>query len=287
MALISGESLLKQTTVTAGAAAVVFDKLVPDDSENIIGSVVTTSARQNVYSTGGWSSSGSWTTYYQSWQDADSRTQGWNMFMGDGRPNATTDNMYSNDGYGSCMRMREYAHGDRVGWNYRDFHYEGNQSGDYAGVTWRCIPVRNTTDAAITKTFQTMLCSINANYAGSAIHFFKPSGGTKYSEVTGGDWQNGWRGGSNGFSERNADITIQPNSTVLVMVNSSHKYMTSYQFKDSNMVINMDDFFKDGLVCDLRMLEALATVRAGQEGAYNSAAPWKIYPLCATYYGDR
>ena len=269
----------------AGAAA--FDKIVPADSEDIIGSVVTTSARQNVYSTGQWDSSGSWTTYHQSWDNADSRTQGWNMFMGDGRPNSTTDNMYSNDGYTSCMRMREYAHGDRVGWNYRDFHYEQNQSGNYAGVTWRCIPVRNTTDASITKTFYTMLSSVQSTYAGASIHAFTPSGGTKYSKVTGGEWVNVWRGGSNGFVERNGDVVVPPNSTVLVMVNSSHKYLTSYQFKDCNMLINMDDFFTGGLVCDLRMLEALATVRAGQDGQYNSADPSKIYPLCATYYGDR
>jgi|TARA_R110000744_G_C19336730_1_gene559103 hypothetical protein len=271
---------------TAGAASSTFDKLVPDDSEDIIGSVVTTSGRQNVYSTGSWSSSGAWTTYHHSWNNADSQTQGWNQFMGDGRPNATTDNMYSNDGAASHMRKLEYAHGDRMGWNYRDFHYEGNQNGNYAGVTWRCIPVRNPTDTSITKNFKTMLSSIESTYAGAAIHAYIPNSG-KYSEVTSGTWDNAWRGGSNGFVERNGDITVAAKSTVLIMVNSSHKYMTSYQFKDTNMCINLDEFFTGGLVCDLRMLQALATVRAGQEGAYNSSNPSHIYPLCATYYGDR
>ena len=271
---------------TAGAASSTFDKLVPDDSEDIIGSVVTTSGRQNVYSTGSWSSSGPWTTYYQSWSNANSRVQGWNMFMGDGRPNHTTDLMYSNDGAASHMRKLEYAHGDRMGWNYRDFHYEGNQNGNYSGCTWRCIPVRNTSDAPITKNFKTMLSSVESTYAGSAIHTYTPGAG-KYSEVKSGDWVEVWRGGNSGYVERNGNVTVGPKSTVLVMVNSSHRYETSYQFKDTNMCLNLDEFFTSGLVCDLRMLEALATVRAGQAVTYNTANPAAIYPLCATYYGDR
>tara|TARA_R110000803_G_scaffold198735_1_gene262587 strand:- start:303 stop:1160 length:858 start_codon:yes stop_codon:yes gene_type:complete len=270
----------------AGAAA--FDKIVPADSEGIIGSVVTTSARQNVYSTGQWDATGPWTTYHQSWNTADSRTQGWNMFMGDGRPNTTSDYLYSNDGDSSPMRKLEYAHGDRMGWHYRDFNYHDNANGNYAGVTWRCVPVRNSTDATITRNFRTLLSSIQGTYAGSAIHAFTPSGdGSLYSGVTGGDWINVWRGGDDGYSERFGDITVAAKSTVLVMVCSSHKYHTSYQFKDSNMCINLDEFFTGGLVCDLRMLAALATVRAGQEDAYNKATPEAIYPLCASNYGDR
>jgi hypothetical protein len=69
MSLTSGATGLTRVVV-AGAAAAALDKLVPDDSENIIGSVVTNSARQQVYSTGEWSGNGAWTTYYHSWQDA-------------------------------------------------------------------------------------------------------------------------------------------------------------------------------------------------------------------------
>jgi hypothetical protein len=286
MSLTSGATGLTRVVV-AGAAAAALDKLVPDDSENIIGSVVTNSARQQVYSTGEWSGNGAWTTYYHSWQDAANRTQGWNMFLGDGYPNGTSQPMYSNDSDGSRLRIKEYTHGDRMGYTNRDLYYHDNVTNQYAGVTWRCMPVRNTTDASITKTLYTRLSTYNSNHGGGCIKAYTPNAG-KYSAVSSGDWINSWQGGSNTENtERSGTVIVPANSTVLVMINSCHWYQTTYRFKDTNMPINLDDFFSGGLVCDLRMLEALATIRAGQNAGNATANPWEIYPLCATYYGDR
>ena len=65
-------------------------------------------------------------------------------------------------------------------------------------------------------------------------------------------------------------------------------YHTTYDFKDSNMFYNLHDFFKEdnSLVCDLRMLDAMATIRMKGE-SYNSSNPWKLYPQCALKHGDR
>ena len=287
MSLTSGASGLTKV-VAAGTGAVALDKLVPDDSEDIIGSIVTSSARQNIYSTGEWSSSSGQGTYYHSWQDAGSKIGGWNMFMGDGYPQGTSQKFYVNDDGAAMIRKREYAYGRRMGFHNKDLFYYDNETGSQAGITFRVIPIRNTTDSSITRQIATYLSTNDSNYGGGHIFVYTPSGGTKYSAVTGGSWVLGWQGGNSSQSvQRLSNITVPANSTVLVFVGSSHRYITTYRFKDTNYLYNMNTLFTDGLVCDLRMLEALATVRSGKEATNATADPYKIYPLCATYYGDR
>jgi hypothetical protein len=272
-----------------GAAAAAFDKIVPEDSVDIIGSVVSSSARQNIYSTGQWDTQSAWTTYYHSWQDANSITQGWNMFMGDGYPHGGgTQKMYVNDNGDLFARKKEYAYGDRMGFHYRDLHYENNNSGQYAGITTRVTPIRNTTSSPITKTLNMYMSTSSASYGGGFIQVYTPSGGAKYSQVTSGTWSNSWQGGTDTQStHRSGTITVPGNTTVLVATGSSHQYRTTYRYKDTNMLMDLDELITGGLVCDLRMLESLATMRSGQEETSETASPWRLYPLCATYYGDR
>ena len=267
----------------AGAAA-------PTDTIDIIGSLVTTSARQNVYSTGEWSSSGAWTTYYHSWQDANSKTQGWNMFLGDGYPNGTSQHMYANDGESNSMQRRlEYANGDRIGRNFADMRYEDNSTGNYGGVTWRCMPIRNTTASDVSRTFQTYLSTKDNEYGGGGIHYYTPNA-TTYSSTSGGAWTSAWNGGSDTPSQnRTGSVVIPAKTTVLVFILSTHCYQTTYRFKDSNMPYNLDTFFGTELVTDNRMLHCLAQARIGnKDGVTNTQVyPWHTYNLCATMYGDR
>ena len=286
MSLTSGASGLTKV-VAAGTGAVALDKLVPDDTEDIIGSIVTSSARSNIYSTGEWSGSAGWTTYYHSLQNEGSKIQYWNNFMGDGYPQGSSQPMFANDDGQQMLREKEYTHGDRMGFHNKDLFYYDNENGAYSGITNRVIPIRNTTDAEITRQIATYLSTTNSSHGGGHIFGYTPNSG-KYSEVTSGTWVLGWQGGNNSQSvQRLANITVPAKSTVLVFVGSSHHYVTTYRFKDTNMIYNLDTLFTDGLVCDLRMLEALATVRSGQDGTQDSSDPSKIYPLCATYYGDR
>ena len=293
MALTIGESLLKQTTSTAasgaGAAAAVRDKLVADDAWNLVGSVVTSSARANIYSSGEWSSSGPWQAYHHNWQDAASRTQGWNMFMGDGKPDSTNAYKYSNDGSDNEHRLIEWGQERRMGFYYKDRFQHDNETGDYSGCTWRCMSVRNTTSASITRSISTSRTGSGSTYGGHSTIVYTPNSG-KYSEVTSGTWD---RVDTNSHSSENNynqtfNVTIPAYTTVLIMNTSGWWNHTTYDFKDSNMFYNLHNFFKEdnSLVCDLRMLDAMATIRMQGE-TVSSGNPWKLYPQCALKHGDR
>lgn len=262
--------------------------VVPDDSDTLIGSVVSNSSRSNVYSTGEWTSSGPWTTYYHSWQDANSIVQGWNMFMGDGYPSvgATSQNMYVNDGDNSMSRVKEFAWNSRLGNHQKDYFEYDNVTNQYSGVTWRCIPVRNTTDSAITRTFNAYLSSYNSDYGGCSIFYYTPDTSV-YSTASSGTWTSVFQGGNNTPSTtRGGSVTIPANTTILLFTNSIHQYATTYRFKDSNMPYGLDTFFGAGIQCDMRMLETLSTVR-DVSAAQTNGQPWRVYPLCAANYGDR
>jgi len=283
----------KTTTSAFGAAsatgAASVDKIIPEDAHNLVGSVVTSSSRENVYSTGQWSDNGPWTTYYNNWQDANSRTQGWNMFMGDGYPDNNTSFKYSNDSASNEHRQIEWGQEKRVGFYYRDrFEYE-NQTGQYSGSTWRCMPVRNTTSSSITRTIGSSRTGSGGNYGGHSTLMYTP-GSAKYSEVTSGTWtivDNTSHTSESNYNQT-FSVSIPANTTVLLMNTSGWWYHTTYWFKDSNMFYNLDNFFTadKSLVCDLRMLDTLATIRLVGE-MYNDSNPWKVYPQCALKHGDR
>lgn len=283
-----------QFLTTNGSGQLVFGNkpaIVPDDSQFIIGSLVTNSGRSNIYSTGEWTSSSASGSYFHSWQNSESMSNGWNMFMGDGYPNGTSQIMYTNDEGQANNRKKEYANGDRLGFQQRDLHYYENVTSNYAGVTWRCTPIRNTTGTEITRTLNTYLSSIDSTYGGSSIGVYTPttSDGT-YANTTAGTWTTPFTGGSNTASNaRNGSIVVPANTTVLVFTNSTHHYATTQRFKDSNMLINLDVFLAGDLVCDLRMLETLSIARVGHyDGVTHSVThPWYIYPLAATMFGDR
>lgn len=290
MSLTSGASGLTKVVASAGAAAAVRDALVPDDAWNLVGSVVTSSSRQNIYGTGGWASESAWTAYYNNWQDANSRTQGWNMFMGDGYPNGTSQTKWSNDSASNEHRQIEWGNEKRMGFNYRSrFEYE-NITGNYSGCTWRCLPIRNTTSADITRDISVSRTGSGAAYGGHSTILYTPNSG-KYSEVTSGTWtivNSASNSSENHYNITGVSITIPANTTVLLMNTSGWWYLTTYQFKDSNMFYDLQAFFpqSEDLVCDLRMLDAMATIRIEGETS-SSSNPWKLYPQCALKHGDR
>jgi hypothetical protein len=256
----------------------------------IIGSVTTNSARQNVYSTGEWSSSSAWTTYYNNWQDTNSRIQGWNMLLGDGYPNGTSQSFNVNDHDSAMNRQKEYAHQNRLGHYYRDFFYYDNAStgNDYAGITLRCLPIRNTTNSPVTQTFWSNLsCGVNA-YGGASLTLFTPNAQT-YAGATGGEWSNLTTHAANtNHWQPSGSVVVPANTTVLLVATSAHRYYTTYRFKDTNFFSNLHTSFAEsnGLVCDLVMLEALATARIDGD-THTTANPHKLYNACAQVYGDR
>ena len=273
-------------SITSGNAV-----MLAPDSWRIVGSVVSQSARQNLYSTGEWSSSGPNSTYQNATAAGSNTTythQSWNMAMGDGYPNGTSQNMFTNDYQGMYSRRVEYAHQNRLGWNYRSNYYYDNASG-YGGVTWRLMPIRNTTSSSITRTLNFFFSSYDT-YNGSALGYFTPSGtGTNYAGVTGGTWTQPFTDTSNTMTTSTASITIPANTTVIVMFITSHNYQTTYWFPDCNMFYNLNTFFptSQDLVCDNRMLQTLSMYRDTTSSTNAVSNPEQAYTNCAVLFGDR
>lgn len=263
---------------------------VPADNPLIIGTVATSSARQNIYSTGEWTSSGPWTTYQNATaagSNSTYTTQAWNMFLGDGNMTGTgtTENFFSHDYSGEYNREIHYAANGRVGdWEKTWFYYDNATS--YGGVTWRVLPIRNTTGAAITTTVYFGYSSYDT-YNGAACGYYTPTGtGTNYAAITGGTWTQGFSQTSNTITTSSMSVTVPANTTILVMLVTSHNYQTTYYFDDSNMFYNLPTTFSTGLVCDLRMLNTLAMARS-PGASVSDSRPYLMYSACASIFGDR
>jgi hypothetical protein len=259
---------------------------VPADSALIYGSVLSASARGNIYSTGEWSSSGPNGTYQNATAAGTNATythMSFNMFLGDGVPTGTTEIMYVGDFRGLEDRTILYSNGSRLGHNQRElFYYENNTS--WGGVSWHVMPVRNTTGSSITRSLSFMYSSYDtAN--GAALGYYTPNAAT-YAATTGGTWTQPFTQTSNTITNTTASIVIPANTTVLVMLVTSHNYQTTYYFKESTMFFGLSTFFGSGLVCDLRMLNALALLRT-PSATSTTSAPQEIYTGCAAVYGNR
>jgi hypothetical protein len=275
---------------TDGAGTLAFvspsDSVIQADNALTHASVFTASARGNIYSTGEWTSSGPNSTYNNSsaaGTDANQTHMSFNMFLGDGYPNGTSQIMYAGDFRGLEDRTIMYSSNQRLGVNSRElFYYENNTS--YQGVSWHVLPVRNTTGASITRTLNFMYSSYDtAN--GAACGVYTPNAAT-YAATTGGAWVQGFTSSSNTITTGTNSVVVPANTTVLVMLVTSHNYQTTYYFKESNMFYNLHTFFGTGLICDLRMVNALATLRT--PSATNAVSyPNEIYTGCATIFGDR
>jgi len=265
----------------------VVDTLVPTDSTNIWGSVITQSARQNDYSFSGFTSSGGWTTYYHSraaGSNATSTTQGWNFFLGDALPQQEGTHTMSGNYTGCRQRQQLFANNYRVGW-VREMDYQNNQTGDYSGCTWQVIPIRNPTSTAISSTLTWYFSSYNSTYGGASLGVFTPNAST-YSGATSGTFSQLFGSESSTKTTTSQAFSVPAGTTVLVMGNSSHYYSTTYQFQDMNVFYNLHTLSAAGLVCDMRMLKALELGRSSNN-TYTAYYPHQIYNSCATIFGDR
>lgn len=277
---------LMQTNGAGQLSFVAPPSTLPADNPFLYGSVFTASARGNVYSTGEWTSSGPNSTYQNATAagtNASYTHQSVNMFLGDGYPGGTTQIMYSGDFRGLDYRTILYSGNDRLGHNQRElFYYENNTS--YGGVSWHVMPVRNTTVAPITRSLNFMYSSYDT-YNGAALGYYTPNAAT-YDATTGGTWTQPFTTTASTITNASASIIIPANTTVLVMLITSHNYQTTYYFKESNMFYGLSSFFGSGLVCDLRMLNTLAMIRT--PSSTNAVSyPEQIYTGCASVYGNR
>lgn len=262
------------------------------EGKGIIGSIVTHSDRQNIYSTGEWSSGAAWTTFVnnQIYQD-NSAIQFWNMVLGDGQANrtdTTTEFMPGGDAEHQFARTLQFASGKRLGYARDFFHYD-NATGT-PGASWRVMPVRNTTASPITVTFSGKASDYWSNgYEGSCLAVFEPNT-NKYSTVTSvtgtllAQTSNSAQGNS-----LTGTYIIPAGKTVLVCLASTDCYMTTYRFRDTNHFYALDSAFPAGVICDMRMLYNLHNSRFTDLKYDGSFTPQisAIWKQCAVNYGDR
>ena len=263
---------------------------------NTIGMIVTSSAQANVYgSTGQWTSDGPGGQTYQARyvgntsSDSYSTYQAWNMLMGDGTPTGTSERLFAYNRNGDILRQPYYANNKRLGHMRQVQYYSDNTTDDYTGITMSVLPVRNITGASVTKTFSFYNSSDYSSYGGAALGIFTPTSGVAYSAVTGGTWSQGYTyTSSSNQTGGTASVTIPANTTVLLLMTSSHNYQTTYRFIDLHYYYSLDTAI-DGTttICDLRMLETLRTNRNIGNTAYNVLGMANYYTQCATQYGDR
>jgi hypothetical protein len=263
---------------------------LPEDSIHSIGMLMSSSARENIYSTGEWSSSGAWTTYYNSFSAANSIIQAANMALGDGYPNATSGNKYHSGDHGDTHhRKKLFAKNKRMGHWYRDYYYYDNVTGNYAGTTWSMLPIRNSSANDIDITLYWETSCWNDNYGGSGMAVYTPTGGTgNYAGVTGGSWTTLSNNSSQSVAgTHNNSVTVPAGKTVIVMMSSHHYYQTTYRFKDTHSYYNLHTSFSNANInCDLRMLETLFTARTPSATNSNDYT-WELYPACAALFSDR
>ena len=266
--------------------------VAPETSYNI-GTVSTHTDRQQIYSTGEWTSSSSWTTYsnYQIHLD-NSAIQFWNMLLGDGYSNAsaTSEYMQGADTENELPRRVQFANGNRVGYRRDIFHYDNSTSN--AGHTFRCLPIRNTNAGSVSVS----ITGLVSNYWGSGnegaqIAYFTPNT-SKYSTVTSvaGTSVANITSSNTRAASLTGSVTIPGGTTVLVVLTSTDWYETTYRFKDCNLFYKLHETFTgtNGVICDMRMLSHLVRGRVylSYTGALATGLP-QIWTTCATQYGDR
>jgi hypothetical protein len=283
---------------TDGSGALSFGAVAstngmpPDDNDLIVGALYSHSNRENVYSTGSWSTSGPNSTYYHELQQQSDMPQAWNMALGDGKPqasqNASSSYMtYAGNTYPNS-RSKMYAHNRRLGYNYRYYRWYPNGT-SYPGCTWSIIPIRNSGASSVDCVFKTTM-STRGNYAGTGHAYYTPtfSSGTNYANATGGAWTllNSYDSATDDY-DYTATIPVPAGTTVLYMATSTWQYRTTYEFSSTHLFRELQTAFTSSdIKCDLRMLEALSLGRS-PAAIYNAATPYEMYTTCATLFGDR
>jgi hypothetical protein len=279
---------LVQPTSSSGSSSSGVE--IAPEGKGIVGAIFSHTDRQNIYSTGEWTSSGPWTTYTNYQAHADNNAiQFMNMALGDGRASSgTSQNFFGNDSEGAISRQLIFANGNRLGYARDQFHYD-NATG-YAGHSFQIMPVRNTTSSPISVPFYAYTSDYwEQGYEGCALFVFAPNS-SKYSTVS------SVSGTSLASTQTNArqtsltgSYTIPGNTTVLVCVTSTDFYQTTYRFKDTNYFYNLNTTFSNpGIICDMKMLSSLYTSRfnLSSSGSLSSGLV-PIWTITATNFGDR
>lgn len=260
---------------------------LPNDTPLIVGMIRSSTAQANTYSTPAWTTDGPNGILNQAeiGSSATSRDMAWNMLLGDGFPNGTSQRVFVNNREGNYQRELHFANNQRLGHARAVNYYDSNNTANYTGLTWSCIPIRNTTGASITRSISFYYSSNYSSYGGAAIALYTPNAST-YSATTGGTWSGLFSATTSTATTTTASVVVPANTTVLLFAGTSHLYQTTYQFFDYHLYFGLNTFFAGDLVCDLRVLNALEFARSPSNTS-SAIAPQEIYTATATLYGNR
>jgi len=270
--------------------------LVAQEGKGIIGSVSSYSDRYNTYSTPQWTSTGpSGDAYYGYTSYADPNLiQFINMALGDGKPQGTTEGFIGDDDRGSGSRTLMFTTGSRLGYKRDRLCWNNNTS--YAGHTFRIMPLRNTSAAAISVDLYARCTDYwSAGYEGTNLFVLTPNTST-YSTVTTVSSTNIAQSQTTTNTtgvNLTGTVSIPANTTVLVCLVSSTSYQTTYRFKDTNYFYYLNSsytFANSNIICDMRMLTSLYTSYFNLPNSGNCVGTGILAPLwtkTATNFGDR
>lgn len=293
------------TGSTTPVVTALLDKdisgLVAPEGKGMVGRIISADAWQNhTYNDslgGGMSSSGPWTTYYNySPYNDNSAIQFINMLLGDGYANSgTSQYLAGNRAQGHVGRTLQFSNGNRLGHDFNLSYPRNNQS--YGGYTFACMPIRNTSSAAISVDIYSHSSNYwSSGHEGRCLFYFKPNAGNqgkKYSEVTAVEGvliDQGNYSGSGAQYQQSGTVSIPANTTILVCQTNTHWYYTTYQYVDLNYFHNLNTTFTNSnIICDMRMLSTLHKSRFPTMSYTGSIASHfhKIWNQCGTDFGDR
>lgn len=270
--------------------------IIAQEGKGIVGSVSSFTDRNNTYSSPQWSSSGPWTTYanYNAYDD-NNLIQFINMALGDGLPQGTSEWFIGDDGQGSGSRALQFATGDRLGYKRDRFQY--NNSSSYGGHTFRIMPIRNNSNAAISVPFYARMSDYyTSGYEGCCMFVLAPNTSVYSTVTTVSTTRLSYStssGDTNGPQAFSGTYSIPANTTVLVCLANTNSYQTTYRFKDTSYFyyLNTSYTFADAnIVCDMRMLSSLyaSNFNLPNTGTCNGTgilAP--LWTKTATNFGDR
>ena len=291
----SSTSTSTSSSATTTTAVDLTALLVAPEGKGIIGRISSHDSWNNV--TGQQpGAAGPWTTYYNySAFESNGFVQFMNMLFGDGMGSVgTSENIVGSRGQGvATSRVLQFANGNRVG-HTMNLNYNTNAL-SYAGYGFSCMPIRNTSTAAISVTVYAHVSNYwSAGYEGYCLFVLAPSAG-KYSAVTTTTStliSNAGYSTSNQQYAVSGTVSIPAESTVLIMLTNTDWYQTTARFTGTSYFYYLNTTFANAsIICDMRMLSTLAYARfnkAHNEAVATSLISWStIWTQCASLYGDR
>ena len=271
--------------------------IIAQEGKGIVGSVSSFTDRSNNYSSPSWTSTGPSGSNYTNYtaHDDPSLIQFINMALGDGVPQGTSEWFIGDDDRGSGSRTLMFATGDRLG--YKRDRLQWSNSTSYGGHTFRIMPIRNNSAAAISVSFYARMSDYyTSGYEGCCMFVLAPNTSTYSTVTTVSSTRLSYSqssGDTNGPQAYTGSYSIPANTTVLVCLASTNSYQTTYRFKDTNYFyyLNTSYTFADAnIVCDMRMLSSLyaSNFNLPNSGTCNGTgilAP--LWTKTATNFGDR